>query len=75
MPAVNDRAQMNALSELDAGSSEPRLPLRSSRLSLGLSGSRNREAAATVSSPAIMQDHDRSHNNELSIGEGATSTM
>lgn len=67
MPAVNDRAQMNALSELEAGSSEHKLPPRSSRLPLGLSGSRNREAAATVSSLVIMQDYDRSHNNDLSI--------
>lgn len=46
MPAVRDRLQMKALGEVDWVSSDTKLPLRPSKLSLGLSGSCIKEASA-----------------------------
>ena len=54
IPAVTERAQTKALGEVDSVSSETKLPVRSSRLPLGLSGSCMRGCSAAMSSPAIV---------------------
>lgn len=46
IPAANERAQMKVLGEVDRVSSDTKLPLRPSRLSLGLSGSGSRGVSA-----------------------------
>ena len=62
MPAAKERAHMKVLGEVDGLSSDTKLPLRSSLLVVGLSGSCIKGASAVESSPAMLKMFGRIHN-------------
>lgn len=61
MPAARDRAQMKALGEVGWISSDTKLPLRPSRLSLGFSGSHIKDISVEESLPGIFNMVEEIH--------------